>query len=121
MSEENPNNNEFIKQVSGGTVANLIFAVLFVVYRMFTQKCKHTKCRSHTKCCDFESREDSEDSNKIDNNEQLHREIEELQKSFFRISKGIRTCRNSVIPLIERGGPTDNNELVKQQDLETEV
>ena len=109
MSEGNPDSNEFLKQVSGGTVANLIFAVLFVVYRMFTQKCKHTKCRSHTKCCDFESREDSEDSNKIDNNDQLHREIEALQKSFFRISEGLRTRRKSIIPIIERGGSANDN------------
>jgi len=63
--------NEFFKSVSGGTVANMIFAVGFLVYRLCSTKCKHSRCKSHTKCFECSSQEDSyinkddEDEHKI--------------------------------------------------------
>ena len=63
--------SEFMKSLSGGTIANMIFAVGFMIYRVFTAKCKHSKCKSKTGCFECSSQEDSilskdaEDEHKI--------------------------------------------------------
>ena len=115
MSEQ----NETMNQLKGGSLANLIFAVIFIAYRIFSAKCKHTKCKSHTKCCDFESREDSEENSKAEN--ELHREIEKLQESFTRISSGLRTRRQTVIPFIEQGRSTKNDQMAEKSDIENQI
>ena len=43
-------NNEFVKQFGGSVTANLVFAVLLVVYKFLESRCKHSKCSSDTSC-----------------------------------------------------------------------
>ena len=43
-------NNEFLQQFGGSATANLVSAILFMVYKFFESRCKHSRCSSDTSC-----------------------------------------------------------------------
>lgn len=95
--EEEPN-SEFLKGLSGGTVANLIFAVGFLVYRVFTNKCKHCKCKSKTGCLECSSQEDSITSKEDHDEHKIRREFEEnLQNLLGKLNQSIHAGGEKII------------------------
>ena len=94
MAEEG--GSEFYKQLGGSATANLIFAVGFMVYKVFSQKCKHSKCKSNTKCFQCSAQEDSIDESK---DEEFQREIKQkMSEMQTAINRRIRTKRQTSIP-----------------------
>lgn len=43
-------NNQFLQQFGGSATANLVTAMLFMVYKFIEGRCKHSKCSSNTSC-----------------------------------------------------------------------
>ena len=50
--------DEFLKQMSGSGAANFATAVLFFCVWVLRKKCRHSKCKGHSICCDFEFKDD---------------------------------------------------------------
>ena len=89
--------SEFYKQLGGSATANLIFAVGFFIYRIFSQKCRHSKCKSTSKCLTCSAQEDSVDNNK---DEEFQRQIEEkMSEMQKRFDSSVRSKCGSIIPL----------------------
>ena len=92
-----PDGSEFYKQLGGSATANLIFAVGFMIYKIFSQKCQHSKCKSNTKCFQCSAQEDSINESKED--ERFQREIKEkMSEMQASINRRLRTKRSSTIP-----------------------
>ena len=62
MGEMGTDNNEFMKQLSGSGVANLLTIFALLVVWIVKNKCKHSQCESDTSCCKCKVKEDSDDS-----------------------------------------------------------
>ena len=43
-------NNEFIKQFGGSATANLLTAIVFMIFKFVQGRCKHSQCSSNTSC-----------------------------------------------------------------------
>ena len=90
--------NTFLKAVSSGTVANLIFAAAFLIYRLITTKCKHCKCRSKTKCLECSSQEDSLNSKEDEHERKIRSEFEEnLQNLLGKLNQSIHAGGEKII------------------------
>ena len=88
--------SEFYKQLGGSATANLIFAVGLMIYKIFSQKCQHSKCKSNTKCLQCSAQEDSVNSKE---DAEFQREIEEkMSEMQASINRRLRTKRSSSIP-----------------------
>ena len=91
--------SEFYKQFGGSAAANVVFAVAFLVYKVFSQKCKHSKCKGNSKCFSCEAQEDSLSVSK---DEEFQRKIEEkMSQMQIRIDQRLRTKRGTAIPISE--------------------
>mgnify|MGYP000087472374 CR=1 FL=1 len=79
-------------------MANLIFAVGFLVYRVFSNKCKHCKCKSKTGCLECSSQEDSITSTEDHDEHKIRREFEEnLQNLLGKLNSSLSEKREKVI------------------------
>ena len=97
--EQEPTTCEFYKQLGGSATANLIFAVIFIIYRVFSQKCRHSKCKSTSKCLTCSAQEDSLDNSKDEEfQRQIKAEMSEMQKRF---DSRLRTKRGKAISLYD--------------------
>ena len=52
---------EFVKQFSGSGAANLASVVLFLVVWVIRNKCKHSRCKGHSICCDCEIKDSNDE------------------------------------------------------------
>ena len=43
-------NNQFLQQFGGSATANVVSAIVFILYKFIEGRCKHSKCSSNTKC-----------------------------------------------------------------------
>ena len=61
MSEQE---NEYLKQLTGSAGANMIFVVMFLMYRALQNRCtkSKSKCATHCGWCDLEIENDSSSS-----------------------------------------------------------
>ena len=75
--------DDFLKQVSVSSAGNLVTAVVFVVIWVVRNKCKHSKCKGHSFCCDCEVKDDDDKS-------RGQRDIEEGRKIRFRKTATIK-------------------------------
>ena len=51
--------DEFVKQLTGSGAANLATAVVFFLIWVVKNKCKHSRCKGHSFCCDVEINDES--------------------------------------------------------------
>ena len=51
--------DEFVKQLTGSGAANLATAVVFFLIWVVKNKCKHSRCKGHSFCCDLEINDES--------------------------------------------------------------
>ena len=52
----------FLDNLKGGTAANLLSGVFFLLFWFLKNKCKHLECKSHTRYCSCKVREDDDES-----------------------------------------------------------
>ena len=115
--------SEFMKSLSGGTIANLIFVVGFMIYRVFNAKCKHSKCSSHTRCFECSSQEDSiiskDDEDELKIREEFNQNMSQLLgKLETRLSeKREKIVRSNTI----RGNSPRLHSVAKESRIEEEV
>ena len=85
--------DEFVKQLTGSGAANLATAVVFFLVWVVKNKCKHSRCKGHSFCCDVEINDESSTEG-----EQGRGQIEicvreeaspKLQKLQRRVDKGV--------------------------------
>ena len=122
MSEE----SQFLQQMSGSSAANLIFVIAFAVYRIFSTKCKHSKCKSRTKLCECETQEDSISTDKEhDEIVQVRREFEEkMQNVFSSLNRRLYTSRKTLMEARREYGletTPRKHILAEKQDAEGQV
>jgi hypothetical protein len=120
MEQEEPT-SEFYKQLGGSATANLMFAVAFFIYRTFSQKCRHSKCKSTSKCLTCSAQEDSIDNSK---DEEFQREIkEEMLEMQRRFDRRLRSKRCSVISIddLELRSPSRKHQVVEKRKIEEQV
>ena len=117
-----PSNQDFMKSFGGGAAANLIFVGLYMLYKLFNEKCKHSKCKSHTACCEISAQEDS-DSSKDDEIQNLRRDVDEKISQFIGgLTQSVRQSRKSIVRNIEsRQSPAPGNSLVEKQNAQNQV
>ena len=120
MSEED-GPSEFYKQLGGSATANLIFTVGFMIYKIFSQKCQHSKCKSNTRFCQCSAQEDSiiEDKEDEEFQRQIEQKMSEMQAS---IDRRLRTKRSTTIPLdrLELRSPRKHG-VAKDRKIEESV
>ena len=54
---------EFVQQLAGSGAANLLSAVVIFGLWFLRKKCRHSKCATHTQCCDIEINDDDSTDN----------------------------------------------------------
>ena len=95
--------DEFWKQATGSGAANIATGIVFFLFWVIRNKCKHSKCVGHSLCCDIEinddeskSEEDHEDDaegdieNQVAELKKLRKQIEiQMQKLHSRLDKGV--------------------------------
>ena len=57
-------NNQFLQQMAGSSVANILTVALFMIYKFIEGRCKHSQCQSNTSLCsckadNYETKRDS--------------------------------------------------------------
>ena len=93
---ESDSGSDFYSQLGGSATANLIFAVAFMVFKIFSKKCQHSKCKSNTRCFQCSAQEDSIDESK---DEEFQRQIEQkMSEMQAAINRRVRTKRAASIP-----------------------
>ena len=50
--------DEFMKQMSGSGAANIATAFVFFVFWFIRNKCRHSRCKGRSICCDCEIKDD---------------------------------------------------------------
>ena len=85
--------DEFVKQLTGSGAANLATAVVFFLIWVVKNKCKHSRCKGHSFCCDVEINDESctegyqqREDIEICVRENAPRQVQELQR---RVDKGV--------------------------------
>ena len=82
--------DEFVKQLTGSGAANLATAVVFFLLWVVKNKCKHSRCKGHSFCCDVEINDESSTKGPEDIEicvrENAPRQVQELQR---RVDKGV--------------------------------
>ena len=75
------NNDEvFLSNLKGSAAANVITGTLFLILWILKNKCKHSQCRSHTRCFQCSVKEDDEKDLETGQSEQRRLKIKR-QKS----------------------------------------
>ena len=81
--------DEFVKQMTGSGAANLATAVVFFLIWVVKNKCKHSRCKGHSFCCDVEINDESSTEGEhieICVREEAPKTMQELQR---RVDKGV--------------------------------
>jgi len=114
--------SEFIKSLSGGTIANLIFAVGFMIYRVFTAKCKHSKCSSHTRCFECSSQEDSIISKDVEHEEICDEFNQNLSQLLGKLETRLSEKREAIVRVNTlRGSSPRLNRVVEERRITEDV
>ena len=94
---EDEKGNEFYAQLGGSATANFLFTIAFLIYKCFSQKCQHSKCKSNLKWCQCSAQEDSIEQSKEDESFQrvIKEKISEIEAT---INRRVRTKRSQAIP-----------------------
>ena len=94
---ENENGSEFYAQLGGSATANFLFTIAFVIYKCFSEKCQHSKCKSNLKWCQCSAQEDSIEESKEDESFQriIKEKISEIEAT---IHRRVRTKRSQAVP-----------------------
>ena len=115
MEEEN---NQFLQQFGGSATANLVTAILFMIYKFIEGRCKHSKCSSNTRCfkCSADNYETKRATSNPYNKEDDIRNHESVQELYTRNSPEIQTRHSPTIEIRETEGRdhTRDFELVKE-------
>ena len=112
-------NNQFLQQFGGSATANLVSAIIFMIYKFIEGRCKHSKCSSNTRCfkCSADNYETKRcTSNPYNNKEddiQPQSRLQELQRIE---STEVQTRHSPTIEIRETEGRdhTRDFELVKE-------
>ena len=116
--------SQFVQQFKGSAVANLVFACIFIVYKIIDKKFAHSKCESNSKCCKCSSHEDSFsddiDSKSNDIISGLEKEIDQIKR---KLAEGIRTSAKKAIQRsrTERSRSSGILELVEREKAKEQV
>ena len=123
-----------MKSFGGGAAANLIFVGVFMVYKFFSQKGRHSKCRSHTACCEITAQEDSlstTSKDEDDGKDEIHNEIRNIRRSFDEkiqhfivgIQAGLHKSRKTIVQTLKtkRDDLANIRKLVEEQDIESKI
>ncbi len=117
MSE---NSSEFISQLSGGTCANLVFVVAFMIYRVFSAKCKHSACKAKSGCFECSAQEDSRDDSKSDGG--IHEEVKRLEEQLRSLANNLCQKRKTIVQITRRSeGIPAELRMVKEEGSASQV
>ncbi len=112
-------NSEFLSQLSGGTCANLVFVVAFMVYRVFSAKCKHSACKAKSGCLECSASEDSREDSK---DEGIHAEIERLEDQLRSLANDLCQKRKTIVQITRRSeGIPAELRMVKEEGSASHV
>ena len=95
----------FLSNLKGSAAANILTAVFFLIFWVLKNKCRHSKCKSHTRFCDCSVKEDDEgfdlERGQIERQETLkfpHQAKGPMQKLHIRKHNGVLPEREKAIP-----------------------
>ena len=95
-------NNQFLQQFGGSATANLLTAMLFMVYKFIEGRCKHSSCQSNTRFCKCKTDNyDTERATSNPYNKDDVRPVESLQGVQARNSPEIQTRHPPIIEVRE--------------------
>ena len=102
-------NEEYYSNVLGSGAANIATGLLFLLVWVVRNKCKHCKCKSHTKCCEIDIKDDEGDAEQPEERGEIlskhgtcrfsHEAQESLQKLFSGLDSRVFQKRTQVIQI----------------------
>jgi len=114
--------SEFMKSLSGGTIANMIFAVGFMIYRVLSAKCKHSKCKSKTGCFECSSQEDSVISKDVEDDQIRDEFNQNLSQLLGKLETRLSEKREQIIQSATlRGSSSRLDRVVDESTIEEQV
>ena len=116
------NESQFVQQFKGSAVANLVFAIIFIVYKIIDKKFAHSHCSSNTKCCKCETREDSfSDDNDNKSNDIVRSLEEEIDKIKAKLAESVRQVHQKTLQRVKTERSRSTRELQMDERKETQV
>ena len=113
--------SQFVQQFKGSAVANLVFAIVFIVYKIIDKKFAHSHCSSNTKCCKCETSEDSF-SDDIDNksNDIIRSLEDQIDEIKGKLAESVRQIHQKTVQRIktERSRSTREFEMDERKTAE---
>ncbi len=103
--------SQFFSQLSGGTAANMVFVIAFLIYRVVGSKCKHSTCKAKSACLECTAQEDSIENSKS-TDEGLHRQIEDLENQLRSFATNLCSKRKTITLLAPPKQTSSNNIVV---------
>ena len=97
---EGGDGSQFMSQFKGSAVANLVFMIVFVVYKFIDKRCQHSSCESNTRCCKCSAHEDSfsdDDINKGEHDRIIKDLEKEIDKIKGKLAESVRSCTAEAI------------------------
>ena len=99
----------FFSNLKGSAAANVLTAVFFIIFWVLKNKCKHSRCASHTRFCTCSVKEDDDlergqrEERKAEITRQETLKIpgqakENMRKLHIRVHNGLLSKREAVIP-----------------------
>ena len=116
--------SQFTKQFQGSAAANLVFAIIFIVYRIIDKKFAHSHCSSNTKCCKCDTREDSFSNDNDNKSNAIVRDLEaQIDEIKAKLSESVREVHKKTIQRVktERSRSTREFEMVGREKIKVEV
>ena len=89
----------FMSNLKGSALANFVTGVLFIVFWIIKNKCKHSRCTWHTRYCDCSIKEDDD---REEGQRKGRREVrrEETIKNTRKIKIGVQKVQSELNPSV---------------------
>ena len=128
MSDE----TQFLDNLKGSALANILSALLFFSIYIVREKCKHSKCEGNSFCCRFKCKDDEDDAGDEEEgrrgrkkgNETFERQKtfrfprqakSQVQKLHIRVDSGVHEKHPQVVPSDGRGTCSVDTQLAEEK------
>ena len=128
MSDE----TQFLDNLKGSALANILSALLFFGIYIVREKCKHSKCEGNSFCCRFKCKDDEDDAGDEEDGRRGREKgkgtferqktfrfprqaKKQVQKLHIRVDKSLHAKHPSAIPSDGRGGCSVNTRVAEEK------
>ena len=88
--------DEFWKQASGSGAANIATTLVFFLFWVVRNKCKHSKCVGRSLCCQLEINDDESEPKDVEFREEIKIQMQELHR---RLDKSLPGGNKTIVQI----------------------